>query len=64
MNQPEGGDAIRTEFARLVSELLEEAPKSSPSELARAIFDHLGSEAEELPIHGENLPAFEPRAAR
>jgi hypothetical protein len=59
MSETQRGDAFREQLARLVSQLLEESPDEPAGPLGQAIFEHLGSSAEELPIHGENLPTFE-----
>ena len=51
-------DDLREELGRLVRELLEEAPRQANA-LTRAIRDHLGVDAAELPVHGDELPPFE-----
>ena len=52
-------EEFREQLARLVSQLLKEAPDDEPDELVAAIEEHLGPGASALPIHTENLPDFE-----
>lgn len=59
MATTKGEDAFRGRFAQLVSDLLEESNRRDEDELAAAIQRHLGTDASGLPIHSEDLPAFE-----
>jgi hypothetical protein len=51
-------DGFRAELRELVVQLLEESHRESRP-ISRAIAEHLGEDAHELPVHGEQLPAFE-----
>jgi cell division protease FtsH len=52
------GDGFRAELAKLVTQLLEESRRDSEP-ISEAIVAHLGDDARELPIHGQQLPSFE-----
>ena len=51
-------DALRADLARLVQELLEESHQAD-SPLSTVLQAHLGVDGSDLPVHGEELPAFE-----
>lgn len=52
------GDPLRSDLARLVRELLDEAPGHGNA-ISAAIRAHLGVDAVDLPVHGHQLPAIE-----
>jgi hypothetical protein len=53
-----GDDEFRTQLGRLVSKLLSETHESDDP-ISGAIQAHVGSDGHDLPVYGEELPAFE-----
>jgi len=51
-------DALRSDLARLVRQLLDESPVDEPA-VSDVLQEHLGGDGRDLPVHGESLPAFE-----
>jgi ATPase family associated with various cellular activities (AAA) len=53
-----GDNTFRAELAQLVRELLDESQREA-APIGAAIREHLGGNIDELPVHAEELPAFE-----
>jgi len=51
-------DTLRDDLARLVRQLLEESHRADDP-ISAPIREHLGGDVGELPVHGEELPAYE-----
>jgi hypothetical protein len=54
----DGTSEFRADFAKLVRRLLEESHREG-TPIAQPIRDHLGADVDELPVHGDELPAYE-----
>ena len=52
------GDDLRADLARLVRELIDESENADTS-ISTVLRAHLGVDGNDLPVHGEELPAFE-----